>query len=160
MVHQTDHAVADSLGIRRRLLRGIGSTSAICRGGAPEDPYRIWISEIMLQQTRVAAVIPYYERFLALFPDAARWPRPPSRICWRRGPDWDITRARATCKRPRALSSSWAVSGDYAALRELPGVGDYTAAAVASIAFGRPHAVLDGNVLRVLEPHGGGARRH
>ena len=71
-----------------------------------QDPYRIWISEIMLQQTRVAAVIPYYERFLALFPDVPRWRRPPSRNCWRLGPDWDIIRARAIYRRPRAPSSS------------------------------------------------------
>jgi A/G-specific adenine glycosylase len=116
-----------------------------------EDPYRIWISEILLQQTRVAAVIPYYERFLALFPDASALASAPEQellAAWA-GLGY-YSRARNLQKAARAIVELPRFPKDYAALRQLPGVGDYTAAAVASIAFGAPHAVLDGNVLRVL----------
>jgi A/G-specific adenine glycosylase len=116
-----------------------------------QDPYRIWISEIMLQQTRVAAVIPYYERFLALFPDAQALARAQEQellAAWA-GLGY-YRRARNLQKAARAILELPGFPSDYAALRALPGVGDYTAAAVASIAFGRPHAALDGNVLRVL----------
>ena len=91
----------------------------------------------MLQQTRVAAVIPYYERFLARFPDAAALARRRKPTCSRSGAAWDITRARATCRRPRGrLSRAGRFPRDYDSIRDLPGVGDYTAAAIASIAFG------------------------
>jgi A/G-specific adenine glycosylase len=117
------------------------------------DPYRVWISEIMLQQTRVAAVLPYYRRFLARFPTMDA-----------------LARARLD-----AVLRSWAGLGYYGRARNLhraakqivarhggefprrieealalPGIGSYTAAAVLSIAYGEPHAVLDGNVARVL----------
>jgi A/G-specific adenine glycosylase len=117
------------------------------------DPYRVWISEIMLQQTRVAAVLPYYRRFLERFPTVDA-----------------LARARR-----ESVLRSWAGLGYYSRARnlhraakeivarhggefprrmeealELPGIGHYTAAAVLSIAYGEPHAVLDGNVARVL----------
>lgn len=115
--------------------------------------YHIWVSEIMLQQTRVAAALPYYERFIAALPDPA---------------------ALAACE-PDALRKLWQGLGyynrvsnmqkaarivceryggelpaDYDALRALPGIGDYTAGAIASIAFGIPAPAVDGNVLRVF----------
>src|SRR6202046_3595919 len=117
------------------------------------DPYRIWVSEIMLQQTRVTAVLDYYSRFLALFPTIA---------------------ALALAKEPAVLAA-WSGLGYYrrakmmhraaqvvveqhhgalpttaAELRKLPGIGEYTSSAIASIAFGEPVAVVDGNVERVL----------
>jgi A/G-specific adenine glycosylase len=115
------------------------------------DPYRIWLSEIMLQQTRVAAVLPYYERFLAKFPSVetlAAAAEPELLAAWA-GLGY-YTRARNLQKAARLVVKRGGFPRDYAGLRELPGVGDYTAAAVASIAFGLPHAVLDGNVARVL----------
>ncbi|HTC91203.1 MAG TPA: A/G-specific adenine glycosylase [Bryobacteraceae bacterium] len=115
------------------------------------DPYRIWISEIMLQQTRVAAVIPYYERFLSLFPHPAALASASEQellAAWA-GLGY-YSRARNLQKAARTIVQLPRFPADYSALLELPGVGDYTAAAVASIAFGKPHAVLDGNVLRVL----------
>ena len=105
----------------------------------------------MLQQTRVAAVIPYYDRFLTLFPDVATLAAAPEQellAAWA-GLGY-YSRARNLQKAARAIVALPNFPGDYAALRELPGVGDYTAAAVASIAFGMPHPALDGNVLRVL----------
>jgi A/G-specific adenine glycosylase len=113
------------------------------------DPYRIWISEIMLQQTRVAAVIPYYERFLQRFPDIASLaaaPEPDLLAAWA-GLGY-YSRARNLQKAARAMNGTFPSS--YEAIRELDGIGDYTAAAVGSIAFGLPHAVLDGNVMRVV----------
>ncbi len=100
------------------------------------DPYRIWLSEIMLQQTRVAAVIPYYERFLERFPNV---------------------HALATAPQEEVLRL-WSGLGYYSRVfprtekeaLALPGIGSYTAAAILSIAYGAKHAVLDGNVARVL----------
>lgn len=115
------------------------------------DPYAIWISEIMLQQTRVAAVIPYYERFLSRFPDVAALARAPETevlTAWS-GLGY-YSRARNLHRASKEICALEAFPTSYEAIRELPGVGDYTAAAVASIAFGLPHAVVDGNVKRVL----------
>ncbi len=115
------------------------------------DPYRIWISEIMLQQTRVAAVIPYYEKFLDRFPDVAALARAPEAAVLA---SWSglgyYSRARNLRKAARQILERGGFPRDCAGLGQLAGIGDYTAAAIASIAFGRPHAVLDGNVIRVL----------
>ena len=105
----------------------------------------------MLQQTRVGAVLPYYERFLERFPDAAALARAPEAdvlTAWA-GLGY-YSRARNLQKAARLIVAAGAFPRDFAAIRALPGVGDYTAAAIASIAFGLPHAVLDGNVIRVL----------
>jgi len=116
-----------------------------------KDPYRIWISEIMLQQTRVAAVLPYYARFLELFPDVQALARAPEHTllaAWA-GLGY-YSRARNVQKAAKQIVELGEFPRTYSSLRELPGVGEYTAAAVASIAFGLPHAVMDGNVARVL----------
>ena len=115
------------------------------------DPWRILLSEVMLQQTRVAAVIPYYERFLARYPDPAALARAPEAeylALWS-GLGY-YRRARNLWSAACAIAALGRFPDTYASIRLLPGVGDYTAAAVASIAFGLPHAVLDGNVVRVL----------
>jgi A/G-specific adenine glycosylase len=115
------------------------------------DPYQVWISEIMLQQTRVAAVIPYYERFLERFPDVdalARAPEQTLLAAWA-GLGY-YSRARNLQKAARKIQELGGFPRDYSALLSLPGIGDYTAAAIASIAFDLPHAVIDGNVRRVL----------
>jgi len=141
----------DISAIRRGLLKWYRKHQRDLPWRRTADPYRIWISEIMLQQTRVAAVVPYYERFLTLFPDAPALASAPEQAllaAWA-GLGY-YTRARNLQKAARAIVELPHFPRDYAALLELPGVGDYTAAAVASIAFGKPHAVLDGNVLRVL----------
>ena len=115
------------------------------------DPYRIWLSEVMLQQTRVAAVLPYYERFLARFPDVdslAAASEPDLLAAWS-GLGY-YSRARNLQKAARSIVKHGAFPASYEGIRALAGVGDYTAAAVSSIAFGLAHAVVDGNVLRVL----------
>lgn len=115
------------------------------------DPYRVWIAEVMLQQTRVAAALPYYERFLARFPDVETLAAAPAAevlAAWA-GLGY-YRRAQQLHAAARRIVESGGFPQDYAGWRALPGVGDYTAAAVASIALGQPHAVADGNVLRVL----------
>jgi A/G-specific adenine glycosylase len=117
------------------------------------DPYRIWLSEIMLQQTRVAAAIPYYERFLDRFPDIQTLAAAPQEEVLRL---WSglgyYSRARNLQKAGQQIVAKH--DGQFPKDREqvldLPGIGTYTAAAILSIAFGEKYAVLDGNVARVL----------
>ncbi len=114
------------------------------------DPYAIWISEIMLQQTRVAAVVPYYERFLRRFPDVVTLARArlDTVLAFWSGLGY-YRRARSLHEAARIVRrDGWPRSA--AEWRRLPGVGAYTAAAVASIAHGEPVAAVDGNVTRVL----------
>jgi A/G-specific adenine glycosylase len=116
-----------------------------------QDPYRIWVSEIMLQQTRAQAVIPYYERFLERFPaveDLAAAREEDVLTLWA-GLGY-YSRARNLLRAARQIGAAGGFPRDFDAIRALPGIGDYTAAAIASIAFGLPHAVVDGNVLRVI----------
>jgi A/G-specific adenine glycosylase len=136
--------------IRRQLGRWYDRNQRSLPWRTIADPYAIWISEIMLQQTRVAAVIPYYERFLTRFPDAARLAEAPEEevlTLWS-GLGY-YSRARNLQKAARQIVERGSFPRTYDEIRELAGVGDYTAAAVASIAFGLPHAVVDGNVRRV-----------
>jgi len=115
------------------------------------DPYRVWISEIMLQQTRAQTAIPYYERFLERFPTVealAAAGESDVLAAWSGLGYYE--RARNLRRAAQRIAATGEFPREYAAIRALPGVGDYTAAAVASIAFGLPHAVLDGNVLRVV----------
>ncbi len=105
----------------------------------------------MLQQTRVAAAIPYYERFLARFADAqslAGASEAEVLTAWS-GLGY-YSRARNLHRAAQAIAKLGAFPSEHESIRELPGVGEYTAAAVASIAFGLPHAVVDGNVKRVI----------
>ena len=117
------------------------------------DPYRVLVSESMLQQTRVSTVIPYYGRFLARFPDVealAAADEAEVMSLWK-GLGY-YSRARSLHRAARAVvrDHGGRLPEDYDALRRLPGVGDYTAGAVRSIAFGLPTPAVDGNVLRVL----------
>jgi A/G-specific adenine glycosylase len=115
------------------------------------DPYAIWISEVMLQQTRVAAVIPYYGRFLERFPEvAALAAAPESELLTLWSGLGYYSRARNLQKAARQIVESGSFPKTYLSILELAGVGTYTAAAIASISFGLPHAVVDGNVRRVL----------
>ena len=117
------------------------------------DPYRVWLSEIMLQQTRIEAVIPYYLRFLAVCPDPAALASLDDDRLMKL---WEglgyYSRARNLKKAAGILVREYggALPPDYALLRSLPGIGAYTAGAVASIAFGLPEPAVDGNVLRVV----------
>ena len=117
------------------------------------DPYAIWISEAMLQQTRVETVIPYYERFLARFPDVAALATADLddvTALWA-GLGY-YSRARNLHRAARLVMERHAgrLPDDVDALRKLPGIGRYTAGALASIAFDKPAPIVDGNVARVL----------
>ncbi len=114
------------------------------------DFYRVWLSEIMLQQTRVEAAIPYYLRFLELFPtlqSLAEAPQPDVLAAWS-GLGY-YSRAR-NLHRAAQVAFAAGIPASYDRVRELPGVGPYTAAAVASIVLGEAHAAVDGNVIRVV----------
>ena len=118
-----------------------------------KDPYRIWLSEIMLQQTRVAAVIPFYERFLEHFPTIAALAAAPEAEVLRLWAGLGYySRARnlqgAAKKIVAEHGGEFPRSAEHALA--LPGIGSYTSAAILSIAFGERHAVLDGNVARVI----------
>jgi A/G-specific adenine glycosylase len=137
--------------IARRLLAWYRHGHRDLPWRATSDPYRIWVSEVMLQQTRAQATIPYYERFLARFPtvEALAAAAEEEVLALWSGLGY-YSRARNLLRAARAIAEAGSFPDDFDAIRALPGVGDYTAAAIASIAFGRPHAVLDGNVLRVV----------
>ena len=115
-------------------------------------PYRTWVSEIMLQQTRVSAVIPYFERFMAELPDTAALATVPEERLLKL---WEglgyYSRARNLQKAAKVIVSDFGgeLPRTCASLKTLPGIGDYTAAAIASINFGEPVAAVDGNLLRV-----------
>jgi A/G-specific adenine glycosylase len=115
------------------------------------DPYRIWVSEIMLQQTRATAAIPYYERFLARFPtvEALAAATEPDVLALWSGLGY-YSRARNLRLAAQQIVAAGGFPSDYDAIRDLPGIGDYTAAAIASMAFHLPIAALDGNVMRVV----------
>ncbi|HET9736437.1 MAG TPA: A/G-specific adenine glycosylase [Burkholderiales bacterium] len=115
------------------------------------NPYRIWLAEVMLQQTQVAAVIPYYERFLARFPDVAALAAASQDDVLRL---WSGLGYYARGRNLHAAAKAIAALGSFprsaAKLQTLPGVGRSTAAAIAVFAFGRREAILDGNAKRVF----------
>ncbi len=124
-------------------------------GTAPQkaDPYRVWLSEIMLQQTTVAAVIPYFEAFTARWPtvDAlARAPREEVLSAWAGLGYYARARNLHACAQRVAFDLGGEFPDTEEGLRDLPGIGAYTGAAIAAIAFGRRAVVVDGNVERVM----------
>lgn len=139
---------------RRRLLAWYDAHARDLPWRRSHDPYAIWVSEIMLQQTRVAAVLGHYSDFMNAFPSIsalaaagedqvlAHW----SGLGYYR-------RARQLHRAARRISTELGghIPETADALRQLPGIGEYTAAAIASIAFGEAEAAIDGNVLRVID---------
>jgi A/G-specific adenine glycosylase len=121
--------------------------------GRPADPYHVWLSEIMLQQTTVAAVIPYFRSFVERWPTIhalAATPLDDVLAAWAGLGYYARARNLHKCARLVAEWRHGAFPDDEDSLRRLPGIGDYTAAAVAAIAFGRPAVVMDGNIERVV----------
>ncbi len=118
-----------------------------------QDPYAIWVSEVMLQQTQVKTVLPFYQRFLETFPTVQLLADATLHAVLKA---WEglgyYSRARNLHRAAGIVASQMHghLPRDWDPMKRLPGVGDYIAAAVLSIAFGRPHAVVDGNVKRVL----------
>jgi len=117
------------------------------------DPYKIWLSEVILQQTRVAQGLPYYLKFIEHYPNVTALATASEQEVLR---DWQglgyYSRARNLQKAARQVVEEYAgvFPSSYARLLKLQGIGPYTAAAISSIAFHEPHAVVDGNVYRVL----------
>ncbi len=120
---------------------------------APVDPYRVWLSEIMLQQTTVVTVRSYFERFTTLWPDVSALAHAPDdRVMGEWAGLGYYARARNLLKCARVITNELGgvFPSDRAALLALPGIGPYTAAAIGAIAFDRPETVVDGNVERVM----------
>ena len=121
--------------------------------GRPADPYRVWLSEIMLQQTTVKAVAPYYAKFLTRWPDLpalAAAPLDDVLKAWAGLGYYARARNLHACARAVVEQHGGKVPGTEAALRELPGIGPYTAAAIAAIAFDACTSPVDGNIERVI----------
>lgn len=117
------------------------------------DPYRIWLSEIILQQTQVAQGLSYYNKFVEIFPTVTHLAKAPEDKVMRL---WQglgyYSRARNLHAAAKTIQTSYKgkFPETYSSIKELKGIGDYTAAAISSFAFQLPHAVVDGNVYRVL----------
>ena len=118
-----------------------------------DDPYKIWVSEVMLQQTQVKKVVAYYERFIDKFPDVQQLAAAQLQDVLK---VWEglgyYARARNLHKAAQIIVKEYngEITNDYATFRKLPGIGDYSAAAVHSIAYNEPYAAVDGNIKRVL----------
>ncbi|MBQ0134769.1 MAG: A/G-specific adenine glycosylase [Clostridiales bacterium] len=134
------------------LLEWYGKNKRALPWRESRDAYRVWVSEIMLQQTRIQAVMGYYERFMTAFPTVEALAAAPEEALLKL---WEglgyYSRARNLHKCAKEVVSRYGgrFPADVKALRALPGIGDYTAGAIASIAFDLPAAAVDGNVLRV-----------
>jgi A/G-specific adenine glycosylase len=156
--HGTDEILAGFetgklAGLRERLQEWFHKYQRDLPWRRNKDPYRIWLSEIMLQQTRVAAVIPFYERFLEHFPTITALAAAPEAEVLRLWAGLGYySRARNLQAAAKEIVAKH--GGEFPRSAEhtlaLPGIGSYTAAAILSIAFGERHAVLDGNVARVI----------
>ena len=139
--------------IRRKLARWYQNNKRDLPWRRSHDPYAIWISETMLQQTQVNTVIPYYEKFLERFPTVDALARAPLPQVLRLWSGLGYYRRAANLKKAAqqiVRRHGGEIPQDFAQLRALAGIGDYTAGALLSIAFGKPYPAVDGNVRRVL----------
>lgn len=139
--------------LAERLLSWYGQNGRALPWRGHTDPYTVWVSEIMLQQTRVEAVIPYFSRWMERFPTIAALAQASQQdvlVVWE-GLGY-YNRARNLHRAAQMVVSDHGgkLPADVRALRELPGIGAYTAGAIASIAFGLDEVALDGNIRRVL----------
>ncbi len=139
--------------IRSQLLPWFDAHQRTLPWRSNRTAYRVWISELMLQQTRVDQVAPYFRRFIRRFPSVRQLAAAPRQDVLKQ---WEglgyYARARNLHDTARIIvhERGGRFPRDYDALQALPGIGPYTAAAIASLAFNKNHAVLDGNVIRVL----------
>src|SRR5262245_1124236 len=135
------------------LIQWFGESQRILPWRSSYDPYHVWISEIMLQQTQVETVIPYFERWMTVLPDVASLATADehSVLSLWAGLGY-YSRARNLMEAAKILvrEHDGVLPADYEALRSLPGIGQYTAGAILSIAFNQAYPVVDGNVRRVL----------
>jgi A/G-specific adenine glycosylase len=139
--------------IRRKLLAWYDEKRRDLPWRHSRDPYAIWIAETMLQQTQVATALPYYKNFLRAFPTIEALDRAPlERVLGAWSGLGYYRRAENLKRAARQIRADHggALPADFAALRQLPGIGNYTAGALMSIAFGQRYPAVDGNVRRVL----------
>ncbi len=139
---------------QRLLLRWFDANKRDLPWRKDADPYRVWLSEIMLQQTRVSAVLDHYRRFLERFPTVGHLARAREAsvlAAWSGLGYYRRARMLHAAARDVVRKHQAKIPTSAAELRKLPGIGRYTAAAITSIAFGEPAAVVDGNVERVLQ---------
>ncbi len=143
----------DQLEFGKQLLRWYQSHHRKLPWRETRDPYKIWISEIMLQQTTVQAVLPYYKKWIQLFPDIQTLSQTPIQKVLK---VWEglgyYQRAKNLHRASKIILKKYQgyIPEDYQSLHLLPGFGPYTTAAVLSFAFNKPYPVMDGNVRRVL----------
>jgi len=151
--HLPAGTTSDRRHFQERLLRWFDQHKRDLPWRHDRDPYRVWVSEIMLQQTRVAAVVDHYKRFLLRFPTLEKLAgaRETSVLAAWSGLGYYRRARMLHAAAKRVVNGSGRFPPTAAQLRELPGIGRYTAAAIASIAFNEPVAVVDGNVERVIE---------
>ncbi|TWI66976.1 A/G-specific DNA-adenine glycosylase [Desulfobotulus alkaliphilus] len=138
---------------RTTLLQWYQNTKRDLPWRRTRDPYAIWVSEVMLQQTRVDTVIPYYEAFMEKYPDMASLARSEPEALLKSWEGLGYYKRLQNLKKTALFlteTNDARLPSDFQSLRELPGIGDYIAAAVSSIAFHGKEAVVDGNVKRVL----------
>jgi len=138
--------------IPAKLLRWYAANARSLPWRSDPTPYKVWVSEIMLQQTQVDTVIPYFQRFIARFPDVFHLAQAEESAVLQL---WEglgyYSRARNLHKAARIIADEYAgkIPDNVATLKSLPGIGAYTAGAIASIAFGAPEPALDANIRRV-----------
>jgi len=139
--------------LSRRLLSWYGRHQRALPWRETSDPYRIWVSEIMLQQTQVDTVIPYYHRFLKAFPSVSSLARAPLQDVLKA---WEnlgyYSRARNLHAAAKMIVEKFKgrIPDNFEVIKTLPGIGEYTAGAILSIAYTKAHPAVDGNVRRIL----------
>ncbi len=152
-ISSLSHIPSSLYAVPERLLSWYSKAARRLPWRENRDPYRVWVSEIMLQQTRVETVIPYFHRFLAAFPSPEALAAADEMALFKL---WEglgyYSRARNLQKAAAAVVGDYGgkLPRDYEALLKLPGIGEYTAGSIASIAFDIPVPAVDGNVLRVF----------
>ena len=151
MWKETDEEILQQ--IPEKLLTWYDKNARVLPWREDPRPYRVWVSEIMLQQTRVEAVKPYFERFLKALPtvaDLAQAPEEQLLKLWEGLGYYNRVRNLQRGARAVMVEHGGVIPASFEALKKLPGIGDYTAGAIGSIAFQIPVPAVDGNVLRVI----------
>lgn len=151
--HDSQLKPATRRALGRALLDWYGAHQRSLPWRKTHDPYHVWVSEIMLQQTQVATVLPYYERWMKRFPTLqalASAPESDVLHCWQGLGYYSRARNLLAAAKHVQREHGGRIPDDVNALLELPGIGRYSAGAIASIAYERPAPIVDGNVTRVL----------
>jgi A/G-specific adenine glycosylase len=139
--------------LHKELIRWFAENQRALPWRVSYDPYHVWISEIMLQQTQVETVVPYFERWIASFPNVSKLAAADEQSVFHHWAGLGYyTRARNLMAAAKTIAGEHGgtIPAEYETLLSLPGIGQYTAGAILSIAFNKPYPIVDGNVRRVL----------